>query len=113
MERSSAAVNAVRRLRSQAPPMHNNNHHHHQQQQQQQGRRRWQQHQEQCWEKEEDERDGKKKPAGRGASSLPELLTALVLVLYLLALRWLVHLSFQQLVTGTSDPAEFNAPRAR
>ncbi|XP_070791659.1 endoplasmic reticulum metallopeptidase 1 [Pituophis catenifer annectens] len=113
MERSSAAVNAVKRLRSQAPPMHNNNHHH----QQQQGRRRWQQqHQEppkQRWEKEEDERDGKKKPAGRGASSLPELLTALVLVLYLLGLRWLVHLSFQQLVTGTSDPAEFNAPRAR
>ncbi|KAM3846159.1 endoplasmic reticulum metallopeptidase 1 isoform 2-T2 [Vipera latastei] len=113
MERSSAAAaaNAVRRLRSQTPSLQNNNPYPYHQQQ---GRRQGEQEpQKQRWEKEEDERDSKKKPARRGASLLPELLTALVLLLYLLGLRGLVQMSIRQLVKGTSDPSEFNAPRAR
>ncbi|XP_063151141.1 endoplasmic reticulum metallopeptidase 1 [Candoia aspera] len=104
MEWSSAAVGAVRRLRTQAPPL--------QTPQQEQGRRRCQQ-QQQRWEKEEDGRGSKKKPAEGGASPLPEMLTALVLLLYFLGLRGLVQMSLQCLVQPTRDPTEFDAQCAR
>ncbi|KAM6468357.1 endoplasmic reticulum metallopeptidase 1 [Liasis olivaceus] len=95
MERSSAAVGAVRRLRTQAPPSLQNPNGQQQQ------------------EKEKNGRDSKKKPAGGRANLLPEMLTALVLLLYFLGLRGLVQISFQQLVQPTRDPTEFDAPRAR
>nr|XP_056722675.1 endoplasmic reticulum metallopeptidase 1-like [Euleptes europaea] len=95
MERSSAVVGAVRRLRTQAPP-------------QQQQRRRHQRP-----EKDEEGRDGEK-PAGRGCPRLlPEARASLALLLYLLGLRGLVHVSFQRLVQPPRDPREFDAARAR
>ncbi|XP_062984619.1 endoplasmic reticulum metallopeptidase 1 [Elgaria multicarinata webbii] len=96
MERSSAAVGAVRRLRTQAPQP--------QPQPQPQPRRRP--------EKAEDGRDWKK-PGGASARRLAESRVALVLLLYLLGLRGLVQFSFRQLVQPARDPQEFDARRAR
>uniref|UniRef100_A0A6J0V3C8 Endoplasmic reticulum metallopeptidase 1 isoform X1 n=1 Tax=Pogona vitticeps TaxID=103695 RepID=A0A6J0V3C8_9SAUR len=103
MERSSAAVGAVRRLRTQQPPQQ------HQSQQLQKLRRR------RPPPKEEEGWDWKKVGGGSSARLLllPESRAVLVLLLYLLGLRGLVHVSFQQLVQPARDPKEFNAPRAR
>ncbi|XP_042308503.1 endoplasmic reticulum metallopeptidase 1 isoform X1 [Sceloporus undulatus] len=100
MERSSAAVGAVRRLRTQQH-----------------------QHQQQKREEEEDEewRRKRRRKAGGGGRLphplllLPESRAAPLLLLYLLALRGLVHVSFQQLVrpAPAGGAREFNAPRAR
>ncbi|CAI5796570.1 Hypothetical predicted protein [Podarcis lilfordi] len=112
MERSSAAVGAVRRLRT-----------HPAQQQQQQQHPRPNQQQQPPWrpDQEPDGLDGKK-PAGsrggggaRGLPLLPEARTALLLLLYLLALRGIAHLSLRRLVQPAERrPGEdFSAPRAR
>ncbi|XP_044301792.1 endoplasmic reticulum metallopeptidase 1 [Varanus komodoensis] len=102
MERSSAAVGAVRRLRTQASQ--------HQQQ-------RYQQHHQQQRRRPEKEEDGRdwRKPGGGGARMLllSETRAALVLLLYLLGLRGLVQVSLQQLVRPARDPGEFDASRAR
>ncbi|XP_054842505.1 endoplasmic reticulum metallopeptidase 1 [Eublepharis macularius] len=100
MERSSAAVGAVRRLRTQGPqqpPQHP-----------QQQRRRP--------EKEEEGRQGKKPGGGDRSSSprrLPEARASLAPLLYLLGLRVLVHLSLERLVQPARGPQEFDAARAR
>ncbi|KAJ6669537.1 hypothetical protein lerEdw1_000085 [Lerista edwardsae] len=91
MERSSVAVGAVRRLRTQAS-----------QQPQQRP------------EREEDGRDWKKSVgAGVPRGLLPESRVALVLLLYFLGLRGLVELSHRQLVQPARGPQEFSALRAR
>nr|XP_060618274.1 endoplasmic reticulum metallopeptidase 1 [Anolis sagrei ordinatus] len=102
MERSSAAVGAVRRLRTQQQQQFSS----HQAQQQQKRRQRHP-------EKEEDGENWKKAGRLRLPVALPEWRVAVGLLLYWLALRGLVHLSFQRLVQSARDPKEFSAPRAR
>ncbi|KAJ7335487.1 hypothetical protein JRQ81_013428 [Phrynocephalus forsythii] len=103
MERSSAAVGAVRRLRTQPPPVPVPV---------PKPRRRP--------PKDDDDDDGwdwRKAGSGGGSARLlpllPESRAVLVLVLYLLGLRGLVHVSFQRLVQPARLPREFSAPRAR
>ncbi|XP_060093352.1 endoplasmic reticulum metallopeptidase 1 [Heteronotia binoei] len=100
MERDSAAVGAVRRLRTQAPQQHH--YHDHQQ-------RRRRRHP----EKDEDGWDGKKPGAGGSLRLLPEARASLVLLLYLLGLRVIVHVSLLRLLQVPRDPKEFDAFRAR
>ncbi|KAL8203184.1 UNVERIFIED_CONTAM: Endoplasmic reticulum metallopeptidase 1 [Gekko kuhli] len=94
MERDSAAVGTVRRLRTQAPQQH----HYHQ-------RRRH-------LEKDDEGWHGKKLGAG-GFRLLPEARASLALLLYLLGLRVLVHVSFLRLLQRPQDSREFDAFRAR
>ncbi|KAH0628316.1 hypothetical protein JD844_009273 [Phrynosoma platyrhinos] len=113
MERSSAAVGAVRRLRTQQ-----------QQQQQQQGQPEEKRKEEEAEEEEEEEgrewrrrrkAGGNRLPPPPPLLPLPESRAAPLLLLYLLALRGLVQVSFQQLVRTAPQrlPREFSAPRAR
>ncbi|XP_053154804.1 endoplasmic reticulum metallopeptidase 1 isoform X2 [Hemicordylus capensis] len=95
MERSSAAVGAVRRLRTQAQQQY------HQQQPPP------------CRPEKEGRDWGKPARGGSARLLLPESRAVLVLLLYLLGLRGLVYFSFQQLVQPARVSKEFNAPRAR
>lgn len=96
MERNSAAVGAVRRLRTQAPQQHP-----------------YHQLQRRHPEKDGEGWHGKKPGAGGCPKLLPEARVSLVLLLYLLGLRVLVHVSFLRLLQLPRDPKEFDAFRAR